>query len=877
MPRALLLLPASILPASLLLSCAPAALDTAAPPTAEVLPAGASPSWLEAVKRRIAASARAILPEGEGFAAELPAHSAVARFTDEGLVLGEPNAEQPLQLRFSSWGPAGAERDVGPVAPALGDCVTDVLPDGGCARQLEYAYEGVTAWWVGLDRGVEFGWTVPSPPAQGAEELVFSVEVEGADWLEAAGEGAELVDAAGVTWTVSGALAWGADGAPLPALLEVDGDALMVRVDAEGAAYPVTVDPVLSAATTTLTGGAQNDALGWSVSGAGDVNGDGYGDVIVGAPYYTSGSRTLQFAGAAYIHHGSTSGVSASASSTLTGGGAYDYFGYSVSGAGDVNGDGYDDVVVGAYHYASFTGRAYVHHGSSSGVLTRASVILTGSAANDQFGYAVSGAGDVNHDGYDDVIIGAPYRTNGSLSEAGAAYIHHGSTSGVAESASSMLTGGAAYAYFGTSVSGAGDANGDSYDEVIVGAPGYGSGSLTYAGAAYIHDGSSSGVASSASRTLTGGAAGDYFGYSVSGAGDVNGDGYDDVIIGANYHISGSLPSAGAAYIHHGSPSGISASASGTLTGGTAYGELGFSVSRAGDVNGDGYDDVVIGSNWYSGPGAAYIHPGSPSGVTSSGNLTLTGGTTYDAFGWSASGAGDVNGDGYDDVIVGAPGYDLGTVTNAGAAYIHHGYTDEDGDGVYLGGSSTMQDCDDADPTVGAPSTQYVDADGDGFGSTAAVTACPGTAGTAATANDCDDTRADLNPSATEVCDAANTDEDCDGLADDADPTVDAAGFSTVYADVDGDGFGDDAAPTASCDLPSAHVTDNTDCNDADADVNPAGTEVPDDGIDQNCNGADATSATPPVQAGCSTAPAAPLTWLATLLTLPALVLRRRY
>ena len=866
MPRAPLLLPTS-----LLLSCAPAALDTgaAAPPAAEALPAGASGSWPEAVKLRIAASARAIVPGGEGFAADLPAHSAVARFTDEGLVLGDPEAEQPVRLRFSSWGAAGAEREVGSVAPVLGDCLTDVLPDGGCARQLEYAHEGVTAWWVGLDRGVEFGWTVPSPPAEGADELVFSMEVDGADWLEAAGEGAELVDAAGVTWTVSGALAWGADGAPLPARLEVDGDALVVRVDAEGAAYPVTVDPVLSAATTTLTGGDWYNSFGWSVSGAGDVNGDGYDDVIVGVPYYTS--NALNFRGAAYVHHGSSSGASATASSTLTGGAAYDYFGFSVSGAGDVNGDGYDDVIVGAYHYNTFIGRAYIHHGSTSGVSASASSTLTGGATYDQFGYSVSGAGDVNNDGYDDVIIGAPYRANGSLSEAGAAYIHHGSTSGVSASASSTLTGGAAYDYFGISVSGAGDANGDSYDDVVIGAPGYGSGSLRYAGRAYIHNGSLSGVSSSASSTLTGGAAGDYFGYSVSGAGDVNSDGYDDVIIGANFYTSDSIPTAGAVYIHHGSSSGVPLSPSTTLTGDSAYRELGFSVSGAGDVNGDGYDDVILGSN------LAYILHGSPSGVSSSGRTTLTGGAASDGFGWSASGAGDVNGDGYDDVIIGAPYYDSAYSGDAGAAYIHQGYTDEDGDGVYLGGdSSTPQDCDDADATVGS-STQYVDSDGDGFGSAATVMGCPGDAGTAAAATDCDDARADVNPSAPEVCDAANTDEDCDGLADNADPTVDASGFTIFYADVDGDGFGDDAAPTSSCDLPSDHVTDSTDCDDADADVNPAATEVPNDTVDQDCDGVDPTlSATPPAQVGCTTAPVTPLTWLATLLALPALVLRRR-
>ena len=256
MPRAHLLLPAS-----LLLSCAPAELDTgAAAPGAPAVapPAGASPTWLETAKTRIAASARSIVFEDGAFVAAVPAHRAVARFTDEGLVLGEQHAEEPLELRFTAWGAAGAERAVEPVSPALGDCLTDVLPEGGCARQLEYAHEGVTAWWVGLDRGVEFGWTVAAPPAEGGDELVFEVEVSGADWLEASGDGAELVDAAGESWTVSGALAWGADGAPLPAWLAVEGHALVVRVEAGGAVYPVTVDPVLSAPTTRLTGTAND-------------------------------------------------------------------------------------------------------------------------------------------------------------------------------------------------------------------------------------------------------------------------------------------------------------------------------------------------------------------------------------------------------------------------------------------------------------------------------------------------------------------------------------------------------------------------------------------------------------------------------------------
>ncbi len=690
-----------LLPASLLLSCAPAGLDTgaAAPEVPSVaLPAGASPTWLETAKTRIAASARSIVPENGALVAALPAHRAVARFTDEGLVLGELDAAAPLELRFTSWGAAGAERAVEPVSPTLGACLTELLPEGDCARQLEYAHEGVTAWWVGLDHGVEFGWTVAAPPAEGGEELVFEVEVSGADWLEASGDGAELVDASGETWTVSGALAWGADGAALPAWLEVEGDALVVRVEAGGAVYPVTVDPVLEEATTTLTGLVEFDGFGISVSGAGDVNGDGFDDVIIGAPRSFSGS--LEDAGAAYVHHGSRDGVSSTASLTLTGASEDNNLGISVAGAGDVNGDGYDDVIIGASEYdAGFledAGAAYIHHGSPGGVSASPNLLVAGTDG-EELGFSVAGAGDVNGDGYDDVIIGAPvYYIGGPRSE-GHAYIHHGSSSGVSSGASTTLTGEAIEDYFGVAVAGAGDVNGDGYDDVIIGAVGRDSDTTVDVGAAYIHHGSSSGVSSRASRTLMGERAADKFGRSVSGVGDVNGDSYDDVIIGAyGYRRPSIAAPAGRVYIHHGSSSGVSSGASVTLTGERGVEYLGISVAGAGDVNGDGYGDVIIGAGGREVGsllvGAATILNGSSSGASLDASSTLTGSSERDQFGGCVASAGDVNGDGYDDVIIGGAGDPYEEGEGMGAVYIHHGHGPgggSDGGGSGKSGCST--------------------------------------------------------------------------------------------------------------------------------------------------------------------------------------------
>ncbi len=169
-------------------------------------------------------------------------------------------------------------------------------------------------------------------------------------------------------------------------------------------------------------------------SSAGDVNGDGYSDVIVGAYYYDNGQTDE---GAAFIYHGSSSGLSTTAASQLESNQANAYFGTSVASAGDVNGDGYSDVIVGAYLYdngQTDEGAAFIYHGSSSGLSTTAASQLESNQASAYFGSSVSSAGDVNGDGYSDVIVGAYYYDNGQSNE-GAAFIYHGSSSGLSTTA----------------------------------------------------------------------------------------------------------------------------------------------------------------------------------------------------------------------------------------------------------------------------------------------------------------------------------------------------------------------------------------------------------------------------------------------------------
>jgi sulfite reductase alpha subunit-like flavoprotein len=147
------------------------------------------------------------------------------------------------------------------------------------------------------------------------------------------------------------------------------------------------------------------------------VNGDGYSDVIVGAPYYDNGQTNE---GRAYVYHGSATGLSTSSAWTAESNQSYAYFGRLVASAGDVNGDGYSDVIVGAHAYdngQNNEGRAYVYHGSATGLSTSFAWTAESNQTDAYFGWSVASAGDVNGDGYSDVIVGARAYDNGETDE----------------------------------------------------------------------------------------------------------------------------------------------------------------------------------------------------------------------------------------------------------------------------------------------------------------------------------------------------------------------------------------------------------------------------------------------------------------------------
>ena len=487
----------------------------------------------------------------------------------------------------------------------------------------------------------------------------------------------------------------------------------------------------------TINGVDASDRLGWSVSDAGDINGDGFGDVIVGT---LDGQEAFVVFGKAGGFDPSldVSALDGSNGFTLTG--PTNRFGQPVSSAGDVNGDGFDDLIIGfdrgspfdaTTGFVTYAGQSFVvfgHAGTFAPNLAVAGLdgndgfVINGINPSDSIGSSVSAAGDVNGDGIDDVIIGAPNVDPGGVSNKGASYVVFGSSGGFAASLELsdldgtngfVLNGVSGWDYAGVSVSGAGDVNGDGVADIVIGAriAAPGDTFTTGTGDSYVVFGKNVAIDGVFAPSidlvsldgtngfvLEGIDVGDNAGYSVSAAGDLNGDGIGDLIIGAHGADLGGVTYAGESYVVFGTAAGFAASldlsaldgSDGFVVQGSGiYDSSGFSVSAAGDFNGDGFADLIIGTNARDGEGstliggASYVVFGAAGGFTASLDLATLDGTNglvlrgivlEDYSGRSVSGAGDVNGDGFDDIIIGAKGGDPNAVNSAGESYVVFGF-----------------------------------------------------------------------------------------------------------------------------------------------------------------------------------------------------------
>ena len=464
------------------------------------------------------------------------------------------------------------------------------------------------------------------------------------------------------------------------------------------AGCPTTRVISLAEADTQLLGAA-GDGVGTIIAPAGDVDGDGLGDILIGN---SSDDEMGDNAGKTYLMLGSTMQAGGSfdlgaADVTFLGENEDDRSGGAVAGAGDVDGDGLDDILIGATGAGvgyDEPGKAYLLLGSTIGVggdlaLATAEVFYAGEEDGDQAGTAVAGAGDVDGDGLDDILVGAKYAQNGGITT-GKAYLLFGAgvTAGPANlaAADASFTGEHEHDEAGMAVAGAGDVDGDGLGDILIGATHNDDGGNS-AGKAYLLFGSSIAAAgpfplATADVTFTGQAQESYSGFPVTTAGDWDGDGLDDILISSaerydvmwmattTYLLSGSRIRTGGDF--------VPADADVTLVGGESWGLSYRAVAPAGDMDDDGLSDILIGND-------ADDEGGRDAGMSylMSGATLQQGGTFYvtdaaleflgearnDHSGKAVSSAGDVNGDGLDDVLIGAPGNGAGGYA-AGKVYV---------------------------------------------------------------------------------------------------------------------------------------------------------------------------------------------------------------
>jgi hypothetical protein len=429
-------------------------------------------------------------------------------------------------------------------------------------------------------------------------------------------------------------------------------------------------------------GGAADLAeFGSSVCCLGDVEGDGFADIAVGAPRFNG---NVNNEGAAFFFRGSTSRAQAQPAQTFHPSDTGDAgFGVDVAG-GDWNGDGYSDMLVGQTGVnGDPNGRAWAFHGSTRGLDNNVAAFTTSGAADAQggsrFGHAVACLGDANGDGFSDFAVGAPNFDDGANADEGRVYVYYGDAAGPTDAnRDEFQPANQAGALYGWAVAGAGDVNADGFCDMIVAAPFF-TGSHSAEGKVFLHHGASGGLTGVQWSSEPADKIGALYGVSVAGVGDMDHDGYADVAVGAA-QADGSALTEGAVWLWLGKSSGGGIETTPVVFEPTNQTGSFFGRTVCGaDVQGDGYADLIVGApsmnDEASDEGAVFVFHGVYIGLPSTTPSAIWDPTDQAgaAFGTGLASAGDVNGDGRTDVIVGAPDFDATTNGNEGRVYFASG------------------------------------------------------------------------------------------------------------------------------------------------------------------------------------------------------------
>ncbi len=362
--------------------------------------------------------------------------------------------------------------------------------------------------------------------------------------------------------------------------------------------------------------------------------------------------------GCVHLFYGSSEGLSVQPAQALKGEASGGNFGFALAGQGDCNGDGFDDLVVSAPWFAK-GGKVYLYLGGLQDLTDTPAWAYLDTLAQAANGFSADLSGDLNGDGYDDLVLGAIYAGD-SLGRGGAVRVFYGGEQGLPTRPDWEYVSSGANSRLGYSLS-LGDINGDGCDDLVCSAPGY-NGHTRECGSVLLFFGNASGLKPYPDWQQEGLRPLSFLGIEVSVAGDLNQDGYGDLLIGTGDHISSEsfLPSV---HCFLGSGSGLHPTPDWVIDSSNELAVFGQPAVGCGDMDRDGCDDILLGAQDFSNPesfeGRLYLFRGNRDGIYTSPAWLVEGNQTYGMLGYSACAAGDVDGDGFPEFVSGSPFYRL--------------------------------------------------------------------------------------------------------------------------------------------------------------------------------------------------------------------------